>query len=93
MLLANYTRFYSLAHTFRLYVQVIREKADTQKTIDNLVKAIEDKEIFIKVAQTRLQERSQRLGCENCHDKPMIGLVDYTVAYVHIGIVSRPFEA
>ena len=60
-------------------MQVKREKADMQQTIDNLVKAIEDKEMFIKVAQTRLYERSQRLGCENSHDKPMIGLVDYTV--------------
>jgi len=55
---------------------VNREKEDIQKTIDKLVKAIEDKDIFIKVAQTRLQERSQRLGCENCHDKPMIGYVE-----------------
>ena len=56
-------------------MQVRREKKDTQQTIDNLIKAIEDKEIFIRVAQTRLQERSQRIGTENCHDKPMIGLV------------------
>jgi len=56
-------------------LQVKREKADVQQTIDNLTKAIEDKEIFIKVAQSRLQERTQRLGCENCHDRPMIGLV------------------
>jgi len=53
--------------------QVKREKADVQQTIDNLIKAIEDKEVFIRVAQSRLQERTQRLGCENCHDKPMIG--------------------
>ena len=52
-----------------------REKADVQKTIDDLIKAIEDKEIFIQVAQSRLQERVQRLGRENCHDKPMIGSV------------------
>ena len=57
--------------------QVKRERADVQQTIDNLVKAIEDKEMYIKVAQSRLQERTQRLGCENCHDKPMIGLVRY----------------
>lgn len=54
--------------------RVTREKADVQKTIDDLIKAIEDKETFIKVAQTRLQERAHRLGCENCHDRPMIGL-------------------
>jgi len=54
---------------------VEREKADVQKTIDNLVKAIEDKEIYVKVAQSRLQERRQRLGCENSHDRPMIGYV------------------
>jgi len=59
----------------QLHTQVKREKADAQQSIDNLIKAIEDKEIFIKVAQSRLQERTQRLGCENCHDKPMIGLV------------------
>ena len=57
-------------------LQVTREHADVQQTIDNLIKAIEDKEIFIKVAQSRLQERTQRLGCENCHDRPMIGLVN-----------------
>lgn len=59
-------------------MQVKREKADVQQTIDNLIKAIEDKEVFIKVAQSRLQERTQRLGCENCQDKPMIGLVGCT---------------
>jgi len=58
-----------------MYTQVTREKADVQKTIDDLIKAIEDKETFIRVAQTRLQERAHRLGCENCHDRPMIGLV------------------
>ena len=62
-----------------MYLQVKREKADTQQTIDNLIKAIEDKDIFIKVAHSRLQERTQRLGCENCHDKPMIGLVRFTM--------------
>jgi len=55
--------------------QVTREKADVQKTINDLIKAIEDKEKYIRVAQTRLQERTHRLGSENCHDKPMIGLV------------------
>ena len=59
-----------------MFTQVTRERTDVQKTIDNLKKAIEDKEIFIQVAQSRLQERYQRLGCENCHDKPMIGSVN-----------------
>ena len=63
-------------------VQVKREKADVQQTIDNLIKAIEDKENFIKVAQSRLLERTQRLGCENCHDKPMIGLVRCIMLFI-----------
>jgi len=69
---------------------VNRERADVQKTISDLIKAIEDKERFIKVAQTRLQERSQRLGCENSHDAPMIGSVGDMILYARVCVQGGP---
>jgi len=41
--------------------------------MDLLKKAIDDKQAPLKVAQTRLDERSRRIDVERCSDKPMAG--------------------
>ena len=41
--------------------------------VELLRKAIRDKEAYMKVAQTRLEERTKRLNVEICKDHPMKG--------------------
>lgn len=50
------------------------EIRDLERSIEFLEKAISDKEAPLKVAQTRLDERSRRISVELCNDKPMAGL-------------------
>lgn len=46
-----------------------------EKNIDLLRKAIADKEAPLKVAMTRLEERTHRVNMELCHDPAMTGYV------------------
>ena len=46
-----------------------------ERAVEMLRCAIADKEFPLKVAQTRLDERTRRLCVEVCHDEPMKGLV------------------
>ena len=56
-----------------LVLQTVNEIRDLERAIDLIKKAIEDKELPLKVAQTRLDERSRRVNVELCNDKPMTG--------------------
>ena len=46
---------------------------DMEKNIELLRKAIADKEAPLKVAMTRLEERTHRVNMELCHDPAMTG--------------------
>ncbi|XP_067930715.1 tektin-3-like [Watersipora subatra] len=55
--------------------RVIQEIVDMDKSIGLLQKAILDKEGYMKVAQTRLEERAKKLQMEICRDQPMNGII------------------
>jgi len=54
-------------------LQTVNEIRDLERAIDLIKKAIEDKELPLKLAQTRLEERSKRVNVELCNDRPMNG--------------------
>lgn len=54
--------------------RVNNEIRDVERAIDLLRKAIHDKEAPMKVAQTRLDERTRRINVELCNDPVMKGL-------------------
>jgi len=54
-------------------LQTVTEIRDLERAIDLIKKAIDDKELPLKVAQTRLEERSKRVHVELCNDRPMNG--------------------
>lgn len=68
-----------LTTTMTLVLQTVNEIRDLERAIDLIKKAIEDKELPLKVAQTRLDERSRRVNVELCNDRPMNGYV-YTAS-------------
>lgn len=51
-----------------LLVQTLQEIFQTEMTIESIKKAINDKCAFLKVAQTRLDERTRRPNIELCRD-------------------------
>ena len=53
---------------------------DMDRNVELLRKAIRDKEAYMKVAQTRLEERTKRLNVEICKDHPMKGYVTLQIA-------------
>lgn len=52
------------------FPQTLQEIYQTEILIDTLKKAICDKENPLKVAQTRLEERTRRPNVELCRDNP-----------------------
>jgi tektin-3 len=54
--------------------RTVNEIHDMEKAIQLIKKAIHDKEGPMKVAQTRLEERTHRIGVELCNDPVMKGL-------------------
>lgn len=50
--------------------QILKDIADEEANIVNLKKAIKDKEAHLKVAHTRLFDRSFRPNIELCRDEP-----------------------
>ena len=52
-------------------LRVNNEMADMSRSIALLKKAIFDKEAPLKLAMTRLKERTKRRNVELCHDPPM----------------------
>ena len=57
----------SLRHLL-LSLQTLQEIFQTEMTIESIKKAIKDKSAFLKVAQTRLDERTRRPNIELCRD-------------------------
>jgi len=55
--------------------KVVKQIKDQECNIENLEKAIRDKEDPLKVAQTRLYNRTYRPGVEMCRDPPQYHLV------------------
>lgn len=51
-----------------LLVQTLQEIFQTEMTIESIKKAIVEKSAFLKVAQTRLDERTRRPNIELCRD-------------------------
>jgi len=63
-------------HTFTYkywLLQTTVEIRDMERTIAILRKAIYDMEAPMKLAQTRLEERTRRIHVENCNDPAMQG--------------------
>jgi len=56
------------------------EIRDLQRAIDLLRCSINEKEFAMKIAQTRLDERTRRLCVEVCFDEPMKGSVRVSVS-------------
>ena len=56
---------------FDVLLQTMQEIFDMEKNIELLRKAIQDKEAPMKVAQTRLDERTRRINVELCNDPVM----------------------
>ena len=54
----------------RWHLQTLQEIFQTEMLIDSLKKALRDKENPLKVAQTRLEERTRRPNVELCRDNP-----------------------
>ena len=53
------------------FLQTMQEIFDMENNINLLRKAIQDKELPMKVAQTRLDERTRRINVELCNDPVM----------------------
>ena len=60
-------RHQSLGH-LPLLVQTLQEIFQTEMSIESIKKAIMEKSAFLKVAQTRLDERTRRPNIELCRD-------------------------
>lgn len=60
-------RHQSLRHLL-LLVQTLQEIFQTEMSIESIKKAIMEKSAFLKVAQTRLDERTRRPNIELCRD-------------------------
>ena len=58
---------------------------DLERKLSLLRKAIVEKDLALKVAQTRLDERTRRLNLELTHDEPMQG----SVTLAHFGPAHR----
>ncbi|XP_069339303.1 tektin-3 [Eulemur rufifrons] len=56
--------------------KTLQEIFQTEMTIESIKKAIRDKTAFLKVAQTRLDERTRRPNIELCRDTAQLRLVN-----------------
>lgn len=71
----------------------MQEIFDMEKNIELLRKAIQDKEAPMKVAQTRLDERTRRINVELCNDPVMKSYVVLRFILRHLLIsVFTPYE-
>ena len=64
------------------YKQVNNDIRDLERKLSLLRKAIVEKDLPLKVAQTRLDERTRRMNLELTHDEPMQGSVSDSV-HIH----------
>ncbi|KAM5274856.1 tektin-3 [Ctenodactylus gundi] len=56
--------------------KTLQEIFQTEMTIESIKKAVKDKSAFLKVAQTRLDERTRRPNIELCRDVAQLRLVN-----------------
>ncbi|KAG8430090.1 hypothetical protein GDO86_018502, partial [Hymenochirus boettgeri] len=63
------------SHVQFLHLQTLQEIFSTEMTIEAIKKAIKDKSAPMKVAQTRLDERTRRPNVELCRDTVHLRLV------------------
>ncbi|XP_040125498.1 tektin-3 [Ictidomys tridecemlineatus] len=56
--------------------KTLQEIFQTERTIESIKKAIKEKSAFLKVAQTRLDERTRRPNIELCRDIAQVRLVN-----------------
>ena len=56
-------------------LQTTGEVKEMERTVAFLRRAIRDKEAPLKVAETRLEERTRRVDVELCKDPAMLGSV------------------
>ncbi|XP_003496394.1 tektin-3 isoform X1 [Cricetulus griseus] len=56
--------------------KTLQEIFQTEMSIESIRKAIKEKSAFLKVAQTRLDERTRRPNIELCRDMAQLGLVN-----------------
>lgn len=61
----------------------MQEIFDMEKNIELLRKAIQDKESPMKVAQTRLDERTRRINVELCNDPVMKSYVKQNLSIMY----------
>lgn len=59
-------------------LQILKDIGEEEANIVNLKKAIRDKEAFLKVAHTRLYDRSFRPNVELCRDEPQFRSLNQT---------------
>ena len=67
----SYTGSKALNERVLFCFQTMQEIFDMERNINLLRKAIQDKENPMKVAQTRLDERTRRINVELCNDPVM----------------------
>lgn len=60
----------SLLYLSCVPTQTLQEIFQTEMLIESLKKALRDKDSPLKVAQTRLEERTRRPNMELCRDNP-----------------------
>lgn len=66
----------------------MQEIFDMEKNIELLRKAIQDKESPMKVAQTRLDERTRRINVELCNDPVMKSYVKQNLSIIVLPIIK-----
>lgn len=64
------TTWHFILHLSCVLTQTLQEIFQTEMLIESLKKALRDKECPLKVAQTRLEERTRRPNVELCRDNP-----------------------
>jgi len=62
-------------------LQVNNDIRDLERKLSLLRKAIVEKDLPLKVAQTRLDERTRRMNLELTHDEPMQGSVNQMLLF------------
>jgi len=65
--LASFCRYWQ-----NFFAQTLKEIFDTEQTIGDIKRSIVEKEVYMKVAQTRLDERTRRPNVELCRDPPQL---------------------
>lgn len=71
-------------HIPKLVFKVVKQIKDQEKNMEELQQAIRDKEDPLKVAQTRLYNRTYRPGVELCRDPAQYQYVSIFIRQSHL---------